>query len=227
MWYFHFPPVIHKCFYWSLTDARTPQKLGQPIQERFMEAEERPKAYEELGKQIQQYMKFVEAYKMKVQKKVLFALCRFSFYFTWECNFQACVCVLKPFQYSSLTRSKMQLPFYATSQRVFVNLTSFISPQDEQYDHLDEADVTKVDKVASDAMIWMNSAMNQQSKQSLTVDSSVKVKDIRAKTRVRVYTWDHRYTKALSIFIAVQKYLNGHTWTQMVKQQNMTRTAAY
>lgn len=61
--------------------------------------------------------------------------------------------------------------------------------QEEQYDHLDEADVTKVDKLASDAMIWMNSAMNQQSKQSLTVDPSVKVNDIRAKTRVRVFAW--------------------------------------
>ncbi|KAI3351223.1 hypothetical protein L3Q82_005782 [Scortum barcoo] len=95
------------------------KKLGQPIQERYMEAEERPKAFEELGKQIQQYMKFVEAYKMK----------------------------------------------------------------EEQYDHLDEADVTKVDKLTSEAMMWMNSAMNQQSKQSLTVDPSVKVKDIQAKTR--------------------------------------------
>ncbi|XP_071380984.1 heat shock 70 kDa protein 4b isoform X5 [Centroberyx affinis] len=95
------------------------KKLGQPIQERFMEAEERPKAFEELGKQIQQYMKVVEAYKMK----------------------------------------------------------------EEQYDHLDEADVTKVDKLAGEAMIWMNSAMNQQGKQSLTVDPSVKVKDIQAKTR--------------------------------------------
>ncbi|XP_022072073.1 heat shock 70 kDa protein 4b [Acanthochromis polyacanthus] len=95
------------------------KKLGQPIQERYAEAEERPKVFEELGKQIQQYMKFVEAYKMK----------------------------------------------------------------EEQYDHLDEADVTKVDKLASDAMMWMNSSMNQQSKQSLTVDPSVKVKDIQAKTR--------------------------------------------
>lgn len=34
--------------------------------DRFMEAEERPKAFEELGKQIQMYMKFVEAFKMKV-----------------------------------------------------------------------------------------------------------------------------------------------------------------
>lgn len=42
------------------------QKLGQPIMERYTEAEERPKAFEEMGRQIQQYMKFVEAYKMKV-----------------------------------------------------------------------------------------------------------------------------------------------------------------
>lgn len=42
------------------------QKLGQPIQDRYAESEERPKAFEELGKQIQQYMKFIEAYKMKV-----------------------------------------------------------------------------------------------------------------------------------------------------------------
>ncbi|XP_056295013.1 heat shock 70 kDa protein 4b isoform X1 [Pseudoliparis swirei] len=94
-------------------------KLGQPIKERYSEAEERPKASEELGKQIQQYMKFVESYNMK----------------------------------------------------------------EEQYDHLDEADVKKVDKQTSEAMMWMNSTMNQQSKQNLTVDPSVKVKDIQAKTR--------------------------------------------
>lgn len=35
--------------------------------ERYTEAEERPKAFEEMGRQIQQYMKFVEAYKMKVK----------------------------------------------------------------------------------------------------------------------------------------------------------------
>lgn len=59
-----------------------------------------------------------------------------------------------------------------------------IDLQDEQYDHLDEADVTKVDKLTGDAMIWMNSAMGQQGKMSLSVDPSVKVKDIQAKTRV-------------------------------------------
>uniref|UniRef100_A0A673GRN4 Heat shock protein 4a n=1 Tax=Sinocyclocheilus rhinocerous TaxID=307959 RepID=A0A673GRN4_9TELE len=41
------------------------KKLGEPIQNRLMEAEERPKALDELGRQIQQYMKVVEAYKAK------------------------------------------------------------------------------------------------------------------------------------------------------------------
>uniref|UniRef100_A0A1A7YPI0 Heat shock protein 4b n=1 Tax=Iconisemion striatum TaxID=60296 RepID=A0A1A7YPI0_9TELE len=107
------------------------KKLGQPILERYMEAEERPKAFEELGKQIQQYMKFVEAYKMK----------------------------------------------------------------DELYDHLEEADVNKVDKLGTDAMMWMNSAINQQSKQSLTADPVSKVKDIRAKTRELFSTCNPIVTK--------------------------------
>lgn len=41
----------------------------------------------------------------------------------------------------------------------------------------------------------MNSAMNQQSKQSLSVDPSVKVKDIQAKTRVSVYLLKHHNIK--------------------------------
>ncbi len=41
-----------------------------------------------------------------------------------------------------------------------------------------------MDKLTSEAMMWMNSAMNQQSKLSLSVDPSVKVKDIQSKTRV-------------------------------------------
>uniref|UniRef100_A0A3Q3W9V8 Uncharacterized protein n=1 Tax=Mola mola TaxID=94237 RepID=A0A3Q3W9V8_MOLML len=107
------------------------KKLGQPIQERYTEAEERPKAFEEMGKQIQQYMKFVEAYKTK----------------------------------------------------------------EEQYDHLDEADVTKVDKLTSEAMMWMNSAMNQQSKQSLSVDPCFRVKDIQTKTRELFSTCNPIVTK--------------------------------
>uniref|UniRef100_A0A673BSK3 Heat shock protein 4b n=1 Tax=Sphaeramia orbicularis TaxID=375764 RepID=A0A673BSK3_9TELE len=63
------------------------KKLGQPIQERFTESEERPKAFDEMGKQIQQYMKFVEAYKMKVQHKNLHLsphlLCMTSSMTTW------------------------------------------------------------------------------------------------------------------------------------------------
>ncbi|XP_051734198.1 heat shock 70 kDa protein 4a [Ctenopharyngodon idella] len=41
------------------------KKLGDPIQTRYIENEVRPKAFEELGRQIQQYMKVVEAYKAK------------------------------------------------------------------------------------------------------------------------------------------------------------------
>ncbi|XP_017559294.1 heat shock 70 kDa protein 4b [Pygocentrus nattereri] len=95
------------------------KKLGQPVQDRYTESEERPKAFEDLGKQLQQYMKIVEAFKIK----------------------------------------------------------------EEQYDHLDEVEVQKVDKMVSDVMIWMNSKMNQQSKQSLNVDPVVKAAEITAKTR--------------------------------------------
>ncbi|XP_053505008.1 heat shock 70 kDa protein 4a [Ictalurus furcatus] len=95
------------------------KKLGQPIQERAMEAEERPRAFDELGKQIQKYMKILEAYKAK----------------------------------------------------------------DEQYDHLDELEVMKVDKQVNEAMNWMNSKMNEQSKQSLTLDAVIKASEIQAKTK--------------------------------------------
>uniref|UniRef100_A0AAR2LWX7 Heat shock protein 4a n=1 Tax=Pygocentrus nattereri TaxID=42514 RepID=A0AAR2LWX7_PYGNA len=96
------------------------KKLGQPIQERAIEAEERPKAFEDLGKQIQQYMKIIEAYK------------------------------------------------------------------DELYDHLEELEVMKVEKQVNDTMAWMNSKMNLQSKQSLTVEPVVKACEIQAKTKVSV-----------------------------------------
>lgn len=45
------------------------QRLGQPIQDRHREQEDRPRAFEELGKKLQLYMKFVDAYKQKVKKK--------------------------------------------------------------------------------------------------------------------------------------------------------------
>ncbi|XP_076147847.1 heat shock 70 kDa protein 4b [Alosa pseudoharengus] len=95
------------------------KKLGQPVQDRYHESEMRPKAFEELGKQIQQYMKIIEAYKTK----------------------------------------------------------------EEQYEHLEEAEVNKADKLVGEAMIWMNSKMNQQSKQSLSVDPAVKITEIQSKTK--------------------------------------------
>ncbi|XP_066524230.1 heat shock 70 kDa protein 4b [Hoplias malabaricus] len=105
--------------------------LGQPVQDRYTESEERPKAFEDLGKQLQQYMKIVEAYKMK----------------------------------------------------------------EEQYDHLDEAEIQKVDRMINDVMIWMNSKMNQQSKQTLNVDPVVKAVEITAKTRELFSTCNPIVTK--------------------------------
>lgn len=40
--------------------------MGQPIQDRHRENEDRPRAFEELGKKLQLYMKFVDSYKQKV-----------------------------------------------------------------------------------------------------------------------------------------------------------------
>lgn len=42
------------------------QRLGQPIQDRHREHEDRPRAFDELGKKLQLYMKFVDSYKQKV-----------------------------------------------------------------------------------------------------------------------------------------------------------------
>uniref|UniRef100_A0A3Q3MS35 Heat shock protein 4a n=1 Tax=Labrus bergylta TaxID=56723 RepID=A0A3Q3MS35_9LABR len=95
------------------------KKMGQPIHERYIESEERPRAFEELGRQIQLYMKIIEAYKAK----------------------------------------------------------------DEQYNHLDELEVTRADKQVNDAMVWMNGKMNQQNSQDLTLDPVVKVEEIKAKTK--------------------------------------------
>ncbi|XP_019728855.1 heat shock 70 kDa protein 4a isoform X1 [Hippocampus comes] len=95
------------------------KKIGQPIVERAMEAEERPRAFEELGRQIQMYMKIINAYKAK----------------------------------------------------------------DEQYAHLDELEVTRMEKQVNDAMAWMNNKMNLQNNQNLMLDPVVKVGEIQAKAK--------------------------------------------
>ncbi|KAG7262692.1 hypothetical protein CRUP_026056 [Coryphaenoides rupestris] len=95
------------------------EQLGQPIMDRYVEAEEGPKAFAELGKQIQMYMKVVDAYKAK----------------------------------------------------------------DEQYAHLDEVEMTRVEKQAGDAMAWMSGKMTQQIKQDLTQEPAVRASEIHAKTK--------------------------------------------
>lgn len=44
--------------------------------------------------------------------------------------------------------------------------------------------MTKVEKSTNEAMEWMNSKLNLQNKQSLTVDPVVKTKEIEAKIKV-------------------------------------------
>ncbi|XP_045143330.1 heat shock 70 kDa protein 4L [Echinops telfairi] len=95
------------------------KKYGQPIQMRYMEHEERPKALNDLGKKVQLVMKVIEAYRNK----------------------------------------------------------------DEKYDHVDPAEMEKVEKYISEAMNWLNSKMNAQNKLSLTQDPVVKVSEIVAKSK--------------------------------------------
>ncbi|XP_077448573.1 heat shock 70 kDa protein 4a [Stigmatopora argus] len=95
------------------------KKIGQPIVERAMEAEERPRAFEELGRHIQMYMKVINAYKAK----------------------------------------------------------------EEQFAHLEELEVTRVEKLVNDAMAWMNNKMNLQNNQELTLDPVVKITEIQAKSK--------------------------------------------
>lgn len=56
--------------------------------------------------------------------------------------------------------------------------------QEDQYEHLDAADMTKVEKSTNEAMEWMNNKLNLQNKQSLTLDPVVKTKEIEAKIKV-------------------------------------------
>lgn len=73
-----------------------------------------------------------------------------------------------------------------------LELTCAFPQQDEQYSHLDELEVTRVDKQVNDAMVWMNSKMNQQNSQDLTLEPVVKVQEIQAKMKVQL---SHRYNR--------------------------------
>uniref|UniRef100_A0A3Q3A778 Heat shock protein 4 like n=1 Tax=Kryptolebias marmoratus TaxID=37003 RepID=A0A3Q3A778_KRYMA len=46
------------------------KRFGQPIQDRHRENEDRPRAFEELGKKLQLYMKFVDSYRQKDERFV-------------------------------------------------------------------------------------------------------------------------------------------------------------
>ncbi|XP_017742221.1 PREDICTED: heat shock 70 kDa protein 4L [Rhinopithecus bieti] len=120
------------------------KKYGQPIQMKYMEHEERPKALNDLGKKIQLVMKVIEAYRNKAQI---------------ECKDNEKV--RKKKQPNENTKNMLHLV----------------------YDHLDPAEMEKVEKYISDAMSWLNSKMNAQNKLSLTQDPVVKVSEIVAKSK--------------------------------------------
>lgn len=55
-----------------------------------------------------------------------------------------------------------------------------------------------MDKQVNDAMVWMNSKMNQQNSQDLTLEPVVKVGEIKAKTKVlRVHSAPHTPLQSL------------------------------
>ncbi|XP_030642084.1 heat shock 70 kDa protein 4L [Chanos chanos] len=93
------------------------KRFGEPIEERHREQEERPRAFDELGKRIQIFMKAVEAYKQK----------------------------------------------------------------DERYQHLSPEEMNVVQKSVNDAMTWMNTKMNAQSKLTIAQDPAVKAAEIISK----------------------------------------------
>ncbi|XP_038203229.1 heat shock 70 kDa protein 4L isoform X1 [Arvicola amphibius] len=95
------------------------KKYGQPIQMKYVEHEERPKALNDLGKKIQLVLKVIEAHRNK----------------------------------------------------------------DERYEHLDHAEMEKVEQYISESMNWLNSKMNAQNKLSLTQDPVVKVSEIVARSK--------------------------------------------
>ena len=73
--------------------------------------------------------------------------------------------------------------------------------------------------MVNDAMIWMNSKMNQQSKLSLTVEPAVKVREIQDKTKVRLttvrltlYSTAHslQYCSSLTTVLLLTNYSTAH-----------------
>uniref|UniRef100_A0A9J7ZX81 Heat shock protein 4 like n=1 Tax=Cyprinus carpio carpio TaxID=630221 RepID=A0A9J7ZX81_CYPCA len=107
------------------------KKFGEPIEERYREHEGRPRAFDELGKKIQLFMKAVD--------------------------------------------------------------------QDERYQHLSPEEMSVVEKSVCEALGWMNTKMNAQSKLTVAQDPAVKVAEIIQKIQVCARktntTVTHKYFK--------------------------------
>uniref|UniRef100_A0A8C7DIT2 Heat shock 70 kDa protein 4-like n=1 Tax=Oncorhynchus kisutch TaxID=8019 RepID=A0A8C7DIT2_ONCKI len=75
--------------------------------------------------------------------------------------------------------------------------------KEEQYDHLDQEEINKVDKMVNEAMIWLNSKMNQQSKLSLTVEPAVRVREIQDKTKVGLTTYSTGNLQLTTVLLTI------------------------
>ncbi|XP_067842079.1 heat shock protein 105 kDa-like [Heptranchias perlo] len=95
------------------------KKLGTPIQERYLETEKRPKAFDELGQRLQHYAKLAGEYRNNVEK----------------------------------------------------------------YNHIEAAEMEKVEKSVNETMEWMNNAVDAQAKLSFDQDPIVRVAEIKDKQK--------------------------------------------
>ncbi|XP_074842243.1 heat shock protein 105 kDa [Carettochelys insculpta] len=95
------------------------KKFGTPIEMRYQEAEERPRALEELGHKLQHYAKIVGEYRDK----------------------------------------------------------------DEKYSHIDETEMTKVEKGVKEVMEWMSNIINAQAKISPDWEPVIRASEIKAKLK--------------------------------------------
>ncbi|XP_075418890.1 heat shock protein 105 kDa isoform X2 [Tenrec ecaudatus] len=94
-------------------------RIGSPVKLRFQEAEDRPRAFAELGQRLQHYAKIMADFRN----------------------------------------------------------------QEEKYNHIDESEMSKVEKSVSEVREWMNNAMNAQARRRPDQDPAVLVQDIRAKVK--------------------------------------------
>ncbi|XP_006831986.1 PREDICTED: heat shock protein 105 kDa isoform X2 [Chrysochloris asiatica] len=65
----------------------------------------------------------------------------------------------------------------------FAQIAADFRAKDEKYNHIDESEMSKVEKSVNEVMEWMNNVMNAQAKKSLDQDPVVRAQEIKAKVK--------------------------------------------